>query len=72
MEWFKIVNLNKNFTDHVGEFLGLIINMAKDIIPKESKHSIQLIYRKILLLKFKSTSKMSKQSSEKKLKKYCT
>jgi hypothetical protein len=63
-------NLNKKFTEHVGEFSGLIINIAKDIIPKESKHSKQLIYRKILLLKFKSSSQNVEASSEEKNKKY--
>lgn len=67
MEWFKNVNLNENFTDHVGKISGLIINMAKDIIPKESIHSKQLIYGKILLLKFKKSFKNGKASSEQKI-----
>ena len=66
MEWFKNVNLNQNFTDHVGKISGLIINMVKDIIPKESIHSKQLIYGKILLLKLKIASKMWKHLLKKK------
>ena len=72
MEWFKIVNLHENFTDHVGKISGFIMNMVKDIILKESIHSEQLIYRKDLLLRFKSTSKMWKHLLKKKIKKYCT